>query len=92
MPGGAGCFYIHLTHTVTRTAVPPMTRVLAVIAGLVLTVSVATAATGSLLQQAQVTAPTAAVSAAEEPISLNASLIAAGLLVAGFLAARRRAD
>jgi hypothetical protein len=69
-----------------------MTRVLAVIAGLILTVSVATAATGSLLQQAQVTVPSAALSAAEEPISLDGALIAAGLLVAGFLAVRRRTD
>jgi hypothetical protein len=70
-----------------------MSRVLVVIAGLILTVSVATAATGSLLQQAQSqVAVSTAVSAAEEPISLSGALIAAAILVAGFLSVRRRVD
>jgi hypothetical protein len=70
-----------------------MSRLVLVIAGLVLSVSAAAAATGTLLQQAQAAAPVSTtVSAAEEPISLNAALIAAGILVAGFLSFRRRAD
>lgn len=70
-----------------------MSRVLVVIAGLILTVSVATAATGSLLQQAQSqVAASTTLSAAEEPISLSGALIAAGILVAGFLSMRRRVD
>jgi hypothetical protein len=70
-----------------------MSRVLVVIAGLILTVSVATAATGSLLGQAQAqSSSTTTLSAAEEPISLNGALIAAAILVAGFLSVRRRVD
>ena len=70
-----------------------MSRLVLAVASLVLTVSVATAATGTLLQQAQVEAPVSAtVSPAEEPISLNGALVAAAILVAGFLSFRRRSD
>lgn len=72
-----------------------MKKLILPIVGLVATFSMAIAATDSLLQHAEQSAPktsSAVLSPAEEPVSLSGSLIAAGLLAVGFLATRRRGE